>query len=403
MVSTPQLSGLTTRLAGPARLLAARLGQVARPRRAAPGADVPASGLLQGRVLVPILPRAPEAELWDRVISAWSVAAAEDRWGELLAALRLADQARTGAPGGRRLAALVSEGARAALAACLRRRDWPAALVEIDRLAAVQAAHPEDYAAAHLLARGHLDYGWARRSAEPGPGLPREVWQEFLDHTALAEAALDPFDPLEEMSPLLAGSRYLLVRGIEDGDAMCRDWYEDWSDLDPTNPEPHMTHAVHLLPHWFGSLASFGAEALDAARRTRHSSGAAAYALFHLSAAESLGDLPPHFDLDLFLMGLTDFYQATGCQYRANIVAAALTDLHHSLSQDAKPGSPRLRLVEETLSQHLRENLREFHVSAWDNGESCIEYALSHVFARDLAKGARIHLGPEGMVARPLA
>ena len=69
------------------------------------------------------------------------------------------------------------------MTATLARRDWPAAEAEIDRLAAVQSAHPEDYVAAHLLAQAHLDYGWARRSAEPGPGLPREVWQAFLHHT----------------------------------------------------------------------------------------------------------------------------------------------------------------------------------------------------------------------------
>lgn len=402
MVSTPQLSGLTTRLAGPARLLAARLGQLARPARshAAPPEPARPGALLEGRLHVPILAVSSEATSWDRSVSAYATIAAEERWGDLLAALRAADHDRSGAPGGRRLASLISQGARKPLALALARHDWIMAEAEIDRLAAVQAAHPQDYAAAHLLAQAHLDLGWTRRSAEPGPGLPREVWQAFLHHTALAEAALETFDPLEEMSPLLAGTRYLLVRGIEDGEALYRDWYEDWSDLDPTNPEPHSTHAAHLLPHWFGSLGTFDDEARAALARTQHCSGASAYAVFYMAAAESLGDLPPRMNLELFLLGLKDFYRATGCQYRANIVAATLTELDHTLSSDATPKSRRRQMAREALETHLRENLREFHLSAWENGEAGIQYALGQVFEKEIARGEHIFVGPEGLAAR---
>ena len=42
-------------------------------------------------------------------------------------------------------------------------------------------------------------------------------------------------------------------------------------------------------------------------KRTRHCSGASAYAMFYLAATDSLGDLPLRLDLALFLQGLTDF------------------------------------------------------------------------------------------------
>ena len=399
MVSTPQFSGLTTRLAGPARLLAARLGQIARPAHthAPPSMPDRPGAVLRGRLHVPIRPVPSEAALWEGIVAEWSAIAAAERWADLLAALRRADQARAGAPGGRRLAGLISLGARHPLTATLTRRDWPAAEAEIDRLAAVQSAHPEDYVAAHLLAQAHLDYGWARRSAEPGPGLPREVWQAFLHHTALAEAVLEPFDPIEEMSPLLAGTRYLLVRGIEDGDAMCRDWYEDWSDLDPTNPEPHSTHAVHLLPHWFGSLGSFDDEARAAMKRTRHCSGASAYAMFYLAATDSLGDLPLRVDLALFLQGLTDFYQATGCQYRANIVAGALTELDHSLSLDAAKGSRRRQLVSEVLAQRILDAGLAIVPGRQVKLAQVLAQVGGQAFATELARGEHVYVGPEGL------
>ena len=355
--------------------------------------------VLEGRLHAPVLAHSPEADLWAARRAEHAALADQGRWTELFALMRIADHDRTAAPGGRRLASLISEGARAALTRELAHQDWPAALTEIDHLAEVQAAHADNPMAAHLLAQAHLDYGWARRCAEPGPGVPRDVWQEFLHHVALAEATLEAFDPLEENSPLLAGSRYLLVRGIEDGDSQCRDWYEDWSDLDPTSPEPHLTHAVHLLPQWFGTLAAFEDEARAAMKRTRHCTGVSAYALFHLAAADASGDLPPRVDVELYVAGLIDHFHATGCQYRANVVAAALTELHHSLGDVPAAGRRRM-VVQETLDDHLRNAVREFHLSAWENGSSCISYALSQVFAAELERGEHIYLGPEGLVGR---
>ncbi len=308
MVSTPQISGLATRLAAPARLLATRLSRRKPAETEAVSGDLPPPAALpalpmEGRLHVPVLDRAPEAEAWAKTVDSYAAMARDERWSQLLDDLRAADQARTAAPGGRRLALLISEGARADLARALSARDWSAAKAEVERLEAALAPHAESYVAAHLVAQARLDLGWARRSAEPGPGVPREVWQDFLHQTALAEAALDAFDPIEEMSPILAGTRYLLVRGIEDGDALFRDWYEDWSDLDLTCPDAHMTHAVHLMPQWFGSLSSFDDEARAAMKRTEHGSGASAYAVFYLAAADQLGTHPPRMDLPLFLAG----------------------------------------------------------------------------------------------------
>ena len=405
MVTTPQIPGLASRLAGPARLFAARFG---KPGAVSPSAAVPADAAsatqiaaLQGRSHARILPRPAEAEHWDATIAQFATMAEDERWAALLEALHAADQDRTAAPGGRSLADLISKGARRALTQALAAGDWSLAETEIARFAAVQAAHAQDYAAAHLLAQAHIDFGWARRGAAPNPDpdLPRGVWKIYLRHIALAETALEPFDPLEESSALLAATRYLLVRGLEDGEALCRDWYEDWADLDPSNPAPHAIHAPHLLPHWFGTLARFDAEALGAMTRTRAKTGAAAYAVFYLAATDAVGDLPPGLDVPLFLQGLTDFQAVTGCQYRANIVAAALADLDHSLSLDAA-GTRRHQAVRAALSRHLRQSLREFHLSTWNRDEALIQYALAQVFADELAQGAHIHSGPNGLIAR---
>lgn len=399
MLSTPPFASLATRLAAPARLLAIRLGRGISLRRKAEGEVLAFTGPLESRLHVPILERSAEAELWAGRIADYAGLASAGAWDRLFADLRQADLARTVAPGGRSLAALISAGGRAALVVALTRQDWSAALREIELLAEVQEARADDPMAACLLAEAHLDYAAARRKAEPGPGIPREVWQDVVQHTAMAEAALEPFDPIEEDSPQVAGARYLLVRGIEDGAVQCRDWYEDWSDLDPANPEPHLTHAVHLLPKWFGTLSGFDAEARQAMRRTRPRTGAAAYALFQMAAAESLGDLPQALDIPLYLAGLNDHFRATGCQHRANIVGAALSRLDHDIAHSVLP-SQHGGLVRAALGKHLRHCLRNLHLSAWGPGEAGFHYALSQVFAEELARGAHIYSGPEGLVAR---
>jgi hypothetical protein len=408
MALTPPPARLATLAAAPARVLAAGIGAVLRRPHGAPArAPGPAAAPvppplppLGARLRVPVLAQAPQTEACARIVAAHAALAAEDRWAELLAGLARADAARAAAPGGARVATLASEGARAALGLALSRADWAAAAGEIDRLTAVAAAHADDPMAAQILAQAHLDLGWARRGvalADPGTA---QGWRDFLAHTAAADAILDRFDPIACDSPLLAGTRYRLLRGIEDGEEMFRDWYEDWSDLDPTSPEPHALHAVHLLPDWFGSFAEFDAEARAAARRTAHLSGAAAYAVFYLAGAEALGHPPPLMDLDLFLRGLVDHQRATGCQFRANVVAGVLTELLHGYEIDAAPGSPRARMVRGVLQSLVKGDLREFHLSAWENGEACIHYAMEQVFGADLARGAEIHPGPAGLEAR---
>ena len=132
MVSTPQLSGLTTRLAAPARLLAMRLGRKSRPsaKAAAPEpeastAALPPVGILAGRLHVPVLETPSEAVVWNDIIGKFALLAKEERWEQVLQALRDADQQRSSAPGGQRLAKFISQGARAELTAALERAASP--------------------------------------------------------------------------------------------------------------------------------------------------------------------------------------------------------------------------------------------------------------------------------------
>lgn len=352
------------------------------------------------RLDVPVMRRGPEETEWDCVRADHAAMADAGEWADLLDALRFADQDRTMASGGRRVAHLISEGIRTGLTQALAKADLAAAASELARFEAVMEMHPEDAGAAHLLAQALIDIGTLKRELATQGQLSRDLWTESAAHFAAAEDLLDQFDPIEELSPLLAATRYLLVRGIEDGAGLCRDWFEDWCDLDPEDALAHSTHAVHMLPAWFGSLTAFEKEARRAAAMTQGATGRAAYAIFHLSAADVLGNMLPSLDLELFLDALSDFQTATGCQYRANISANVLTEMLRTYRMAGPAANYQLTKVRTALSDVLWNHLHEIHLDSWDHGADGLALALGEVFGPALIRGARISRRGDGLFTR---
>jgi hypothetical protein len=260
--------------------------------------------------------------------------------------------------------------------------------------------HPEDIAAVHLLAQALIDIGTLERDLAAEGQLSHDLWARSAAHFQAAEGLLDRFDPIEQMSPLLAGTRYLLVRGIEDGASLCRDWFEDWCDLDPQDDMAHATHAVFMMPGWFGSLAVFEKAARRAATMTHSATGKAAYAIFHLSAAETLGDMLPTLDVELFIEALADYQSATGCQHRANIAANVLTELVHGYHRMGPSANYQLTKARTALSDVLCNRLHEVHLESWTHRADGLAYALCEVFGPALQRGARISRRAEGLFAR---
>src|SRR5690606_8556864 len=96
LVTTPAIPGLATRLAAPARLLAARLGHLARAPRRARSAPPPVPGaILGGRLHAPVLEASRESALWATTRAEHAALAAGGHWAELFAVLRRADRDRT--------------------------------------------------------------------------------------------------------------------------------------------------------------------------------------------------------------------------------------------------------------------------------------------------------------------
>jgi hypothetical protein len=348
------------------------------------------------RVDVPVMRIGPEKTEWQCVRDDHAAMAAAGEWPDLLEALRYTDQERVMASGGRRVAPLISEGMRSGLTGVLSRADWTAAKAELTLLEDVFDTNPEDYCAAQVLAQAHIDMANATRSPTAAQ-LSRDAWSEAAAHYAAAEDLLTLFDPIEEMSPLLASTRYALVPGIEDGGSVCREWYEDWVDLDPEDAAAHATHAVNMLPGWYGSLAAFEREARRAVRLTEGLTGKAAYAVFHISAAETLGDLSPTLDHELFFEALGDFQSATGCQVRANVAAHLLAGMAMAFRKAGPTAAWHLTKTRAALSDVLWNRLREIQLDCWDTGNQTLAFAMAEVFGPALKRNARIVRRGDGL------
>ena len=350
-----------------------------------------------GRLDVPVMRLGAEKTEWQCIRDDHAAMAAAGEWADLLEALRYTDQERVMASGGHRVAPLIGEGMRAGLAAALSRKDWTAASAEIEALEGIYDRNPDDYCAAQIVAQAHVDFANARRKAAPQGQLSREVWSEGAVHFERAETLVTLFDPIEEMSPLLAATRYGLVPGIEDGGAVAREWYEDWVDLDPEDAAAHAAHAVNMLPGWYGSLSAFEREARRSVRLTDGVTAKASYAVFHIAAAEALGDLSPTVELELFLEALHDYQIVTGCQHRANQAANLLSGMAMDFRKDGADAAWQLTKTRAALSDVLWNRLREIQMDCWTRSSESLAFAMAEVFGPALKRGARIVRRGEGL------
>lgn len=370
-----------------------------RPQAGAPAEllDGLSADQVLARVDVPVMRIGPEKTEWQCVRDDHAAMAEAGEWADLLEALRYTDQERVMASGGRRVAPLISEGMRSGLTRAIARMDWTAAKAELTILEDVYDSNAEDYCAAQVLAQAHVDLANAKRKTLASGQLSQDGWAEAAAHYAEAEDLVTLFDPIEEMSPLLAATRYDLVPGLEDGGSVCREWYQDWVDLDPEDAAAHAAHAINMLPGWYGSLSAFEREARRAVRLTDGVTGKAAYAIFHIAAAEALGDLSPTLDHEFFFEALADYQAATGCQLRANTAAHLLSSMAMGFRAGGQPAAWHLTKTRAALSDVLWNRLREIQLDCWDADKQTLAFAMAEVFGPALKRNARIVRRGDGL------
>lgn len=368
-----------------------------RPRRAE----------LPSRIDVPFYTAPPEAGLARAAKAEFALLVRSQRWPELLARMRGLDRSRGTFKSGERAYRPALNGAIAAVVEPLAEpetglRKAEAALAELETMF---KAHAEDYTAAVILAHALFALAWTYRGGDAGDlAVEPSAEAEFSRLFAHAEAALDPFDPLEEDSPMLAEARYMLVAGVADGSEYMRDWYEDWADLDPVNPEMLRVHSRFLMPQWFGDYAEIEREARRAQKRAGEALGPGAYAAFWREPLARDPAALDHVDVGLFLDGVDRWLKKSRSQLLANQLGALLLRLSKRKLAARRPlaegETDAPTALAAGFSHLLRAHLREIHLEEWEIGEDRIRALLVAEFRDELLEGARLVVGEAGLMAR---
>lgn len=386
-----------------ARGLASVSGALAR--RSAP-AVIKAQPRIRDVIEAEALPITATERKLDRVLETIEFNTTEGDWHAVARILKELEAARLGLDGLFRPYEPAVLNARCTAAEIAEDRDDHPLLMELcysadllDEVEVFFAEDPRNHVLAALVARMHLDAGWAKERALTGrPG--RDAKQAHLDRVA---GILQRFDPLEHMSPILAEVQYFAALSAPDPAAALAAAYEDWSDLDPASLSPHTTHAIHLTPGFGGSAARLEAAAQEAAERTEDILGSGAYAAFYLSALPRDCSLILTLDADRLVDGLLDLvaYDAgdpeTINQFTAFLHAAGRPRRRCMIRAETQRVAAK-RAVLWTAAREFAAGMAGIATGAWGDIDTA-RAALQELYAPEIEAGQRLRLARDGLHA----
>jgi|GEM_PF-1744010 len=285
---------------------------------------------LPRELLIPVVRNDPDLVSHAAVANRVSDLFARCEWAQLSREISVWERRLDATPGGTRHHDIAIETCLLPLQTCLDEaaRDTLDDLDEANEIIADYVARhteaPSDSVHAVLAACAHMLVADNCR-AEFWPDSERSrAWRRMAQHYLKAEAILAPFNPVARMSPLLASAYYELALGMPDGGARLKPAFEDWIDLDPSNPA---IYAIHM-PQLFGdgpiNLRTFNEQAEYAEARTRETLGQGGFALCVLPALSECPELRAHVDADRLAAGLMDLARLSGTQADVNLAATTL-------------------------------------------------------------------------------
>lgn len=334
-------------------------------------------------LLIPVVQNDPDHVERATIINRVSQLVVADDWATLAAQIAYWENKLAETPGGVRKHELGIETCLTGLQTLLDEADrgtldtLALAEAEVDRFVARHRADPGNHILAILAARAHIAIG-ASCNADFWPEAQRKrAWRQMAQHYVQAEDILTPFDPVTCMSPLLGEAYYHLALGMPDGGKRLRLLFEDWIDLDPSNPAIYATHAPHLLPRNLGSVEELQSAAVEARERTAETLDDGGYALFWLSLLEEDDDeVRAAMDTQTFANGLLDLARLSSTQAEVNWAAALLMQ-----QRDASYGDAA-RIYGAALHRLVRRHMGVIYPRFWHVELPEIRNLLSDVYAR---------------------
>ncbi|MGC1506680.1 MAG: hypothetical protein WA782_21385 [Sulfitobacter sp.] len=350
----------------------------------------------------------------------------QERWDDLIQAIKTADANRYMTPGTMPIADLMSYGARADVvhaAEHVLMDGKPAKgapiLAGIEALEHELVEHPDCYVMACIVAQTHMDIAWAWRGTGWDIEVPDRNRAAFTAHFDRASDIMADFCAQKLDSPLLAATCCALLGGNEKAKRRVADSYEALINLNPTNPRPMRAMGNHLLPRWYGSYPELELEARRTAARTEHIWGAGGYTWVQFDAISCDDEACANLDLEFFIEGLRDILTHKPDAYTANLLAAYCAN---SIGQSFS-GNDQADLIRAQISDCsqwiVREHLTELHPMIWahaargfDNnlrihspgrfaasGRDDAVRLISSLFSSEIASGKRIVFTETGPIA----
>lgn len=259
------------------------------------------------------------------------------------------------------------------------------------------------HALAALLARLHLDCAWTARGTDPWETLDNRTRRIMRDHSNIVHDLVTIYDPIAYDSPLLAEIQYSLAILQRRDLARAELAFEDWAELDPTNPTLYKTHAFYLSTLYLNdapnALDSAARRAMTLSRRA----GAQPYAAMYATALPMNQNAYNTVNEDLFIKGLADTM--------ANMQDSPLR-LIHLLADVARcfpdPKSPRGRslpraadaiadTIRAGIAPTIRAHLHMLYTVAWSLPEQDFLRLTAIAFRDELTSGKTVTLGANGL------
>jgi hypothetical protein len=237
--------------------------------------------------------------------------------------------------------------------------DLDDALTEVAHFVDTHRQSPDNHVLAVLAARAHMKVGEACAADDWPEGERKGAWRKMAQHFIAAGEIIKDFDALALMSPLLAEAHYLQALGSPKVEERLESLFEQWIDLDPSNPRIYATHIDALVAQDLISSEDVLREAEQAMLRTESSIGLGGYAVFFMPLLSEYDTARDHLDPELYAAALMDLASASATQAEINNSAAALLTEVES-SDEATAAACR-----ETLMVMIRQHLQVIYPRLW--------------------------------------
>ncbi len=326
----------------------------------------------QGSVNIPVANVSANELIGQDVIELGRDLARQDRWADLSAKMRAADEARETAPDGMPIADLLAFGARSDVVLAVEHAlsDYRA-LSDYDLLGGISEledemrAHEDDPMIALVVAMAHIDLAWAWRGTATNAVLPPLHRSRCTAHF---DRAADILPKCREAAPnnaLVAAVGCALLAGQRKSNLRVADQYEQLITLDPHNQRHMRAMGTHLLPRWFGSYEELEVQALRNAARTHDLWGAGGYTWVQFDAIALDDEACARLDIEYFLQGLHDILRNRPDQQMVNMLAAycAIT-IQNGLGGNEKADAVRAQ-IHDAANWLIRDHLTELHPLIW--------------------------------------